>query len=87
MKVELDSINTIFGIKFWGIRVFDNEGKRIGNFNVYLADMKELGVAKTMSSGKKAVQWLNDEVGQKWLSERIDNPTYTSLGAFLKSTS
>lgn len=83
MKVELDSINTIFGIKFWGIRVFDNEGKRLGGFNVRLSDMKELDVAKTMNSGKKVVQWLNGEVGQKWLSERIEKPSYTSLGAFL----
>ena len=83
MNVELDSINTVFGIKFWGIRVFDNEGERMGEFNVRLSDMKALDVAKTMNSGKKVVQWLNDDVGQKWLSERIKQPSYTALGAFL----
>ncbi|WP_332648838.1 hypothetical protein [Lysinibacillus sp. 54212] len=82
MRVELDSINEFSGTKFWGIRVFE-EGERVGNFNITLNSMKSIGVAKTLHSGKKVVAWLNSSEGQLWLKERIIEPKYTSLGAFL----
>jgi len=82
MKVILESTNDVFGIKFWGIRVYEDE-KVFSTYNVRLSEMKQLEVAKTLRSGKRVVKWLNTDEGQQWLKERIKTPSYTQLGAFL----
>lgn len=86
MYAEIDSINSVGGNRFWGVRIYENKGgKRIGTFNISLSTMKELGVAARQSEKRKLLNWLGSSEGATWLKPRIASPAYTPLGAFLRA--
>ncbi|GGD05210.1 hypothetical protein [Pontibacillus salipaludis] len=58
-----------WGISYWEVHGYDQQGSLIKIINFPLAMAKRLGVTKTLRGTKKMNNWLNSEKGLQMLNQ------------------
>jgi hypothetical protein len=72
MKAELRCTTDFFGLKFWEVDAIKG-GKRVASVHVFLSDLKERGVTKSLSGKRKMLDWINGTYeGQQYLKNRVE---------------
>jgi hypothetical protein len=66
LDIQSVTVCDVFGVKYFEVLI-----RGIGSVDIWLDDMKRLGVTNTLNGTKKVREWLQTEEGRAYIQKRI----------------